>query len=316
MLFFLPSLVLLLLCAAAFAYFLYAPVPARPALGADTVRQRVTVQGHEREYLSYLPAGLQPGAALVIVLHGSGQSGQLIRQRSGYGFDRLADERGFAVAYPDAFKKHWNDNRKAVDFASRKHGVDDQAFLAQLVEHMAANAGIDPARVYLFGYSNGGHMAMRVAQEQPQSVAAIAAVAANLATDDNSIAQPKHQPVRVLLINGTVDPINPYNGGQVTLFGFASRGTVRSAEATAEYFAGLAQAELQPLNTIEAAFDNDPTSVLEQTWSRDGQAQVTLLGVKGGGHVIPQPYARMPRMLGLKTSAMDSTRVACQFFGI
>lgn len=316
MLFFLPSLVLLLLCAAAVAYFLYAPAPARPALGADTVRQRVTVQGHEREYLSYLPPGLQPGAALVIVLHGSGQSGQLIRQRSGYGFDRLADERGFAVAYPDAFKKHWNDNRKAVDFASRKQGVDDQAFLAQLVEHMAANAGIDPARVYLFGYSNGGHMAMRVAQEQPQSVAAIAAVAANLATDDNSIAQPKHQPVRVLLINGTVDPISPYNGGQVTLFGFASRGTVRSAEATAEYFAGLAQAELQPLNTIEAAFDNDPTSVLEQTWSRDGQAQVTLLGVKGGGHVIPQPYARMPRMLGLKTSAMDSTRVACQFFGI
>jgi polyhydroxybutyrate depolymerase len=316
MLFFLPSLVLLLLCAAAAAYFLYAPAPARPELGADVARQSVTVQGREREYLSYLPPGLKPGAALVIVLHGSGQTGEVIRQRTGYGFDRLADERGFAVAYPDAFKKHWNDNRKAVDFASRKQGVDDQAFIAQLVEQMAANAGIDPARVYLFGYSNGGHMAMRVAQERPQSVAGIAAVAANLATDDNCIAQPQNQPVRVLLVNGTVDPISPYNGGQVTVFGFASRGTVRSAEATAQYFAELAQAELQPVKTIKAAFDNDPTSVLEQTWSRDGQPQVTLLSVKGGGHVIPQPYARMPRMLGLNTSAMDCTRVACQFFGI
>jgi polyhydroxybutyrate depolymerase len=316
MLFFLPSLVLVLLCAAAAAYFLYAPAPARPELGADVARQSVTVQGREREYLSYLPPGLKPGAALVIVLHGSGQTGEVIRQRTGYGFDRLADERGFAVAYPDAFKNHWNDNRKAVDFASRKQGVDDQAFIAQLVEQMAANAGIDPARVYLFGYSNGGHMAMRVAQERPQSVAGIAAVAANLATDDNCIAQPQNQPVRVLLVNGTVDPISPYNGGQVTVFGFASRGTVRSAEATAQYFAELAQAELQPVKTIEAAFDNDPTSVLEQTWSRDGQPQVTLLSVKGGGHVIPQPYARLPRMLGLKTSAMDCTRVACQFFGI
>jgi polyhydroxybutyrate depolymerase len=316
MLFFLPSLVLVLLCAAAAAYFLYAPAPARPELGADVARQSVTVQGREREYLSYLPPGLKPGAALVIVLHGSGQTGEVIRQRTGYGFDRLADERGFAVAYPDAFKKHWNDNRKAVDFASRKQGVDDQAFIAQLVEQMAANAGIDPARVYLFGYSNGGHMAMRVAQERPQSVAGIAAVAANLATDDNCIAQPQNQPVRVLLVNGSVDPISPYNGGQVTVFGFASRGTVRSAEATAQYFAELAQAELQPVKTIEAAFDNDPTSVLEQTWSRDGQPQVTLLSVKGGGHVIPQPYARMPRMLGLNTSAMDCTRVACQFFGI
>jgi polyhydroxybutyrate depolymerase len=316
MLFFLPSLVLVLLCAAAAAYFLYAPAPARPELGADVARQSVTVQGREREYLSYLPPGLKPGAPLVIVLHGSGQTGEVIRQRTGYGFDRLADERGFAVAYPDAFKKHWNDNRKAVDFASRKQGVDDQAFIAQLVEQMAANAGIDPARVYLFGYSNGGHMAMRVAQERPQSVAGIAAVAANLATDDNCIVQPQNQPVRVLLVNGTVDPISPYNGGQVTVFGFASRGTVRSAEATAQYFAELAQAELQPVKTIEAAFDNDPTSVLEQTWSRDGQSQVTLLSVKGGGHVIPQPYARMPRMLGLNTSAMDCTRVACQFFGI
>lgn len=316
MLFFLPSLVLLLLCAAAFAYFMYAPAPARPALGAQLVRQSVTVNAVEREYSSYLPPGLKPGAALVIVLHGSGQSGQVIRRCTGYGFDRLADERGFAVAYPDAFKKYWNDNRKAVDFASRKANVDDSAFLAHLVEQMAANAGIDPARVYLFGYSNGGHMALRVAQEQPQSVAGIAAVAASLATDDNNIAQPQGQPVRVLLVNGTVDPVCPYKGGEVTVFGFASRGTVRSAEATAQYFAELAQAELQPVKTLEAAFDNDPTSVLEQTWSRDGQPQVTLLSVKGGGHVIPQPYARAPRMLGLNTSAMDSTRVACQFFGI
>lgn len=316
MLFFLPPLIVVLLCAVALAYFIHAPKPALPALGADVARQSVTVQGRGREYLSYLPPGLKPGAALVIVLHGSRQSGQQIRQCTGYAFDRLADERGFAVAYPDAFEKHWNDNRKAVDFASRKQNVDDQAFMAELVAQMAANTGIDPARVYLFGYSNGGHMAMRIAQENPQSVAGIAAVAANLATDDNSIAQPRNQPVRVLLVNGTVDPICPYNGGQVTLLGFASRGTVRSAEATAQYFADLAQAELQPVKAVEAAFDNDPTSVLEQTWARDGKPQVTLLSVKGGGHVIPQPYARMPRMLGLKTSAMDCTRVACQFFGI
>jgi hypothetical protein len=40
-----------------------------------------------------------------------------------------------------------------------------------------------------------------------------------------------------MLINGTSDPINPYQGGIVTLFGFASRGTVMSSVASAQNFA-------------------------------------------------------------------------------
>jgi len=45
---------------------------------------------------------------------------------------------------------------------------------------------IDKKRVYVFGYSNGGHMAFRLAMEAPDEIAAVAAVAASLPTPDDS----------------------------------------------------------------------------------------------------------------------------------
>ncbi|YCK35225.1 hypothetical protein ACNF49_14390 [Actinomadura sp. ATCC 39365] len=42
----------------------------------------------------------------------------------------------------------------------------------------------------------------------------------------------------MLLINGTKDPINPYNGGNV-MVGSASYGKILSAPDTAAYFAKL-----------------------------------------------------------------------------
>jgi len=85
---------------------------------------------------------------------------------------------------------------------------------------------IDKKRVYVFGYSNGGHMAFRLAMEAPDEIAAVAAVAASLPTPDDSSC-----PLQA------ADPINPYQGGIVTLFGFASRGSVMSSMASAQNFA-------------------------------------------------------------------------------
>ena len=69
--------------------------------------------------------------------------------------------------------------------------------------------------------------------------AGIAAISANLPTDDNSICQKAGRAVPVAIINGTADPINPYGGGRVTLFGFGDRGTVVSSAESAAQFARL-----------------------------------------------------------------------------
>ncbi|WP_204333321.1 hypothetical protein, partial [Klebsiella pneumoniae] len=71
-------------------------------------------------------------------------------------------------------------------------------------------------------------MAFRLAAEAPGLPAAIATVAASLPTTENDACRPVERPTAALLINGTRDPINPYLGGKVSLFGFGDRGAVRS----------------------------------------------------------------------------------------
>jgi len=70
-----------------------------------------------------------------------------------------------------------------------------------------------------------------------------------------------------MLINGTSDPINPYQGGIVTLFGFASRGTVMSSVASAQNFAtrnGITT-QLTP-GEVPQGLSDDGTSVESLTW--------------------------------------------------
>ena len=74
----------------------------------------------DRSYLAYVPAKLPFGSALVIVLHGSGMDGKKMRKWTGYEFDRMADQRGFVVLYPDGYRGNWNDCRKNAIFATKR----------------------------------------------------------------------------------------------------------------------------------------------------------------------------------------------------
>ena len=103
-------LAIVALIGAAYAYYWYSPAPPLPPLGAAIRRNTIRVGGEDQTYLTYVPASLPPQCALVIALHGSGMDGA--RMRTGYEFDRLADQHGFVVLYPDGYRRNWNDCRK------------------------------------------------------------------------------------------------------------------------------------------------------------------------------------------------------------
>ena len=84
-------------------------------------------------YLTYVPANLPPQSALVIVLHGSGMDGARIRLCTGYEFDRLADQHGFVVLYPDGYRRNWNDCRKNATFPAKRENIDDMSFMRELI---------------------------------------------------------------------------------------------------------------------------------------------------------------------------------------
>src|SRR4029077_11619035 len=88
---------------ALFGYFVYSPAPEVPRLSGKLTQGTLEVGGRKRTYLTYVPQGLKQGAALEVGRNGSGENGARIRIVTGYGFDRMADEHGFAVVYPDGY---------------------------------------------------------------------------------------------------------------------------------------------------------------------------------------------------------------------
>jgi polyhydroxybutyrate depolymerase len=308
-------LVLLAAAAAAYGYLGYSPSPEMPTLSAIVHQESLSVGSRERSYLAYVPLNLPKGSPLVIVLHGSVMSGKMMRRFTAYEFDELADQKGFAVVYPDGYKHNWNDCRRAAPFPAKLENVDDVGFLRGLIAHMQDAYGVSAQRVFAFGYSNGGQMAFRLAQETPTMLAGVAVAGSNLPTDDNTICNPAGPTPRVMLVNGTRDPLTPINGGEVTLFGFASRGYVISSNATAEKFAsrnGLGAA--LPSAPLPHSVVGDPTRVASRTWLRDGKPFVVQYVVENGGHVVPQQKFRFPRLFGTTTQDLDFPARAVEFF--
>ncbi|MFB0497275.1 polyhydroxybutyrate depolymerase [Mucilaginibacter sp. OAE612] len=265
-----------------FWYWAYAPTPKVPSLSAKLSREALTVGAEKRTCWKYAPGALgKQKVPLVIVLHGSGINGVKIRAWTGYAFDQLADQYGFAVAYPDGYQRSWNDIRKNAPFPAKQKNIDDAGFIRSLIESFQVSHNIALQQVYVFGYSNGGMMALRLAASVPGLLAGIAIVGANLPTPDNRTDDIQAPMPRVMMIHGTKDPIIPYDGGRVRFFG-KDLGNVLSASATAEAIAethaGPKTIQIERLPHLDP---HDPTSVERKTWSQGEQKVVELYGLWG-----------------------------------
>jgi polyhydroxybutyrate depolymerase len=90
-------------------------------------------------------------------------------------------------------------------------------------------------------------------------------------------------------MNGTADTINPYKGGNVSIFGFGNRGTVLSSEDTARYFVALDGISTVPI--IERASEGNASSWVERaTCGAPLELEVALDTVYGGGHGISRRH--------------------------
>ncbi len=286
-----------------------------PALPGERVQASLQLGELRRHWYGYVPASLQPGAPLLLVLHGSLGDGKGIRALTFYSFDVLAEREGLMVLYPDGIKQHWNDCRASAAYAANTQDIDDVAFLRALIAEAVSEYGVDPAQVYVVGMSNGGQMAFRMALEAPDAVAGVAAFVASMPVTDNLDCSPRGEPVPVLIVNGTEDPINPYEGGLVEMLGDNSRGSVLSSLDSAAYWAGLAGDPAPP--TPRTWPDRDPdddTTVSTRQWRPGSATPVSLVTVEGGGHTMPHPVFRLPRFLGPTSHEFDAAELSWQFF--
>jgi polyhydroxybutyrate depolymerase len=298
------------------ALLLRSVAPAEPPLSGRIGHGSLEHGGRTRTFLYYIPARVDPPAALVIVFHSSMGNGAQARAAFGYELDRIADEHGFLVVYPDGVGGHWNDCRKVAPYAARRLGIDDVGFARALVAHFGASWNVDSERVFATGYSNGGHMAIRLALEAPDLVAAVAPVIASLPAETNMVCRVRGAPVSILFMNGTDDPINPYEGGEVSLYGiFLKRGEVVSTEASAAWFARLAGHTGPPeRERLPDRSGEDGSTVERARWSGPGRRSVVLYSVRGGGHTVPHPTVRAPRLLGRTNADITAAEEIWLFF--
>ena len=133
--------------------------PIRSQWVTTPVRVREAIQG--RQSLWIVPEGAP--RSLVIVLHGDGGDARGFHQQ--FSYEEASG--GWAVLiYPDGVRRGW-DTESAQD-------NKDIAFLDTLIDMAIAEHGVDPAQVFLTGYSSGGFLAQLYACQRSSRVRAIA----------------------------------------------------------------------------------------------------------------------------------------------
>ena len=239
------------------------------------------------------PSQVHAGRPLVILLHGHGGSAEQVFGKTAAAspmsvwLDLAERAKLFVVALDGSRQgdgqRGWNDCRGD---APGNPQTDDVGFVRAVIEKMKRNDSIDSSRIYIMGMSNGGMMAFRLAIELDPPIAAFAAVCAGMA-DHGTCPQPA-RPVSALLIDGTADPLVPYEGGQVHFFN-KPRGSVIGIERAAEIWRkvdGLgAEADSTDLPQHGARGE---THARRWVWGtpEDGR-QVELISIENGGHVEP-----------------------------
>lgn len=183
------------------------PVQASRVEGLET--RKLNVGGLERTYYLYAPANLRGGPApLVIAFHGG--SGTALPFGNRIGAREMADRYGFVLALPEGVRESWNTGSIDPQGYAEENGINDVAFVSQMLDEILAMGIADSSRVYAMGMSRGGMMVYTVACGLPGRFAAIASVAGTLSS--GTCANPVG--TSLLHIHGTNDDRVPFEGGR------------------------------------------------------------------------------------------------------
>jgi poly(hydroxyalkanoate) depolymerase family esterase len=125
---------------------------------------------------SYVPSGLQPASALVVVLHGCAQTAESYDRGSGW--SALAEREGFAVLFPQ--QQPQNNPHSCFTWFRQGdigRGEGEALSIRQMTEDMIANHKIHRDRVFVTGLSAGGAMTNVMLAAYPEVFAAGAVIA-------------------------------------------------------------------------------------------------------------------------------------------
>ena len=252
------------------------------------VVRTLQVGGVARSFVLHVPAqqptdstgALQP-FPLMLVLHGSGASGEAIRRESR--LDSIADAQHFIVVYPNGStgpflsgEPDWNAG-VCCGMASQTH-VDDVGFLSAVIDNVSSTLPVDARRVSIAGFSDGGRMAYHAACLLADRIAAIAVVS-------GSLVDPNCDPTRavpVIAFHGTADDQVAYDEPALTTPVADSTMPSVAQDAPPALQFWVAQNDCQRATQVATA-----TDVERYSFNKCNGAPVVLFRINNGVHTWP-----------------------------
>lgn len=270
-------------------------------------------KGLKRTYLLYVPAGLDTSKSipLLIVLHGGHGTGKRMIDLTRGGFNTLANQENFIVVYPNGIGRNWNDGRPS--YKAHNRNIDDVGFISAMIDEIVKTQNADPKRIYVTGMSNGAMMSQRLAIELSDKIAAAAPVCGNISTDLKST--PKYA-VAMMMINGTADPLVPYEGGDVH-FLKKKLGKVTSTNESVMFWVQNNKINTSPIVTeLPDINASDNCYVRKTTFGTSSDAgEVVLITIEGGGHTWAGGWQYLnEKWIGKTCRDVDACQMIWDFF--
>ena len=252
---------------------------------------QLVVDGRARTYLLERPPAQGPRPT-IIMLHGYTGSASQIAQQTGLA--EPAKQAGFAAVFPEGPAGRWNllppnkQTARYVKLFQSGGGVpDDVAFLKTLISDLNRRDISDPKRIYLAGRSLGGAMALRMTCVDARMFAAVALLISAMPEETGEACRPA-QPIPVLLLNVTGDPMVPYAGGRIGEAGLPSGVTnIWSAERLLAFFRKLNGCNETPEHAVSLSQNPQSPRHDVQHWTSCSGGPVIFHSVVADKHIVP-----------------------------
>lgn len=265
-----------------------------------TETEYLNFEGYERSYEVYLPKTYSEkiGYPVIFVLHGGGGTAKGLIRSTRARFNFLANRDNFIAVYPNGIGKSWNDGARDTIGIARKLNINDVGFFEEIIKTMEAEYAVDSKNIFACGISNGGFMVQRLAFELSDKIKGIGVVSANLSEVQSEKDFPEN-PVSVIFINGTKDPLVPFNGGPVTVFR-KKRGKVWSVGKSIEIWKGINNCtEKSGIYLFPDNNKKDDCTATKTIWQNPEKPKIKVLAIKveNGGHTWPGAKQNLPKWL-------------------
>ena len=241
------------------------------------IEDSVKVDGHMRQFVMYLPDGLQADAPLVFILHGYGAG--IRRENIMIG---PADRHGFAVCIAQGLKDPQGEPSWNVGYVFQQGWkVDDVKALCEIARYVQKRHHLSRDNTFLTGMSNGGEMCYLMAYSKQRVFKAVAPIAGLTMAWIYETMEAPH-PIPLMEIHGTEDRVSEWTGDMEDKGGW---GAYLPVPVAIGYWVAKNRCVREEIRQVESLKGNEGHPIIKHHYtSPSTDCDVWLYEVVGGVH--------------------------------